>query len=499
MNNEVLKQTLLHYINLEYYANSIDEEYQTLLNELVKRCNAAILTNESLNTKTSYTALMTVVRKEVEEFRIELEERLEETAGEVMNNELEFLQRTYSKEESEDEKKNNKLLEGVGAVALTLGGISLAKLLFTPIDGRDTTKQFVERTGRNIARAYETSLRGGYLFGQKTDDIVSNVNKQMKQISTGMRNGIRTAIPSYAKTTDRLAFSNEEVVWVSTLDGSTCLQCAALSGTHYKSITEVPFYPVHCLCRCVLIPAALLSNPVPNFEEFLEELSEEEQKQVLGVNRYKLMKDYGVKPDKFINNGTVINYSDLDAEKLIKNAPIIKANAETAELVKQTYPNETFVRRKITENSYLYVSKKRIKEGIKDLDVYKSDKMMATQLIKETDKDLYLISEKGGPKGTKHPDGFYINSTIEMKHVRGDLDKLGKNAIDALKQANYTYLYCDKNFSEKASIRKIHGSVNAKRGDKRKKGEVFKEPKKDDLLYIHTNNTLYKLHWGDVL
>ena len=85
MNNRILKDTLLNYINLEYYANELDEEFQTLLNELVEKCATAIMSLNSINTKNEYSLIMRLIKEESEKFRKELEERLDYAAEETMN------------------------------------------------------------------------------------------------------------------------------------------------------------------------------------------------------------------------------------------------------------------------------------------------------------------------------------------------------------------------------------------------------------------------------
>ncbi len=309
--NETLKDILLHYINLEYYANGIDEEFQTLLKELEENCTKAIYDQTSVNTKNSYNVIMKIIKEEVEKFRNELEERLEEVAEQVMEEELEFIDETYNKKsENKSEKKTEKTKD---AVKLSLAGVTLSKILFAPIDDKDTTKEFVDRTQKNIITSYENSLRSGYLFGKSSEDIVNNAAAKMKNIERGMQNGIRTAIPSYAKNTDRIVFlrNDTEVVWCSTLDGKTCINCASLSGLHFKSIADAPGIQ-HDLCRCIFIPASSITEPIPEFKEFVESLDEEDQKTVLGVNRFKLWKEYDVSLNKFLNNGEVIPSKELD-------------------------------------------------------------------------------------------------------------------------------------------------------------------------------------------
>ena len=442
--NETLKKTLLHYINLEYYANGLDEESQTLLSELQARCVAAIESQKSIATKKEYNVLYKLINEEVDKFEKELEERLEEQAEIIMNQELEFLENIYNREPEPEKKEKSSELSNA---ALALGGVSLAKILFSPIDGRDTAGQFAERTGKNILHSYDTLLRAGYLFGQKSEDINSQVANRMKQIARGMQSGIRTAIPSFAKTTDRIVFlnNNVEVVWVATLDGRTCITCASLSGLHFKSISEAPSVPQHCMCRCILCPTKDLTEPVPNFEEFIESLDEDKQKSVLGANRFEMWKKYDIPLEKFANNGTIISVDELKQNftTLKAEAQILSQNEKTAKLVSRNYPNDSFVRRKITDNASLYVAKKRIKDGIKDIAVYESDKMMAETLVRETGLDFYMLPERG--VGVKNPDGFFIDATMEMKNVTGSVKKVGTNAIRALKQSPNVFIYVGQN------------------------------------------------------
>lgn len=317
MENRILKETLKSYINLEYYANGIDKEYQVLLKELEERCAKYIDYQPSLSTKSAYSLVFKAIKEEVEKFKKELEPRLEEEAEIIMNYELTFLDTLYNSEEkilniNLDKNKKPKKTKTIIPIALAVGGVSLSKILFTPSIGNDTISQFAERTEKNILRAYDNSLRSGYIFGKSSEDIKNQASNNIKQVSKGMSSGIKTAIPSFAKTTDRIVFLNNnlEVIWVSTLDGNTCLKCSSLSGTHYKSMADAPLSP-HCLCRCVVLPLSKVKEPVPDFNEFINSLSEDEQKQVLGKNRFTMWKQYGIKLDKFLNQGEVIPLKDL--------------------------------------------------------------------------------------------------------------------------------------------------------------------------------------------
>lgn len=292
--NDILKRTLRHYIDLEYYANGVDEEIQELLEILLKECDAIISSQDSYNTKSAYSLSYKAIKEKVDVFGKELEERLGEEAGIVKDIETDFLSELYGP-------------------ALAVGGITLSKLLFAPIDGRDTTKQFVERTIKNILRSYDTSMRAGYLFGQNSDDIKTQTANKLKQVARGIQSGLRTAIPSYAKTTDNIIFlnNNTEVVYCAVLDGRTCIVCGNNHALHFKSIATAPLLPIHCGCRCCYILASAVTEPMPTYEEYIESLSDEEQYHILGKNRYEMWKNYSIKLNQFVNNGMKLTLDEL--------------------------------------------------------------------------------------------------------------------------------------------------------------------------------------------
>lgn len=290
--NEKLKKTLKHYVDLDKYANYVAEELSEEFNICYEECMSILLHSDYYKTKADYSLAYNAIKESVSKFKDKLDERMDKEAEIVKDVETDFLKTLYG-------------------TTLTIGAISLPKLLFMPIDNRDTTKQFAERTTKNILRSYDNGLRTGYIFGQSSADIKQEIDKSLKQVEKGMDNGIISAIPSYAKNTDKIVFlqNNQEVTWIATLDGSTCITCAALNGLRYKSVSEAPLYP-HFGCRCQVVPTSVIDE-IPTFEGFIESLSDEDQESVLGKNRYKMWKEYGIKLDKFLNNGDPIPLKEL--------------------------------------------------------------------------------------------------------------------------------------------------------------------------------------------
>lgn len=288
------KKTLKHYIELDMYANTVDDDLIILWEELGKEADGLIGSQTGYGTKDAYALVMRMLREKITSFCDKLDERLNTEAENVKNKELDFLKTLYP--------------------ALVVNDIATSKILFAPIDNRDTVKQFVERTKKNIVRSYDNALRSGYLFGQSSQDVKNMVANNIKQVEKGMESGIKTAVPSFAKTTDRIVFlqNNKEVVYCATLDGRTCITCGSMHGLRYKSISEAPSIPQHCLCRCVYIAADDSKIEMPTYEEFLNTLSEEEQKEILGKSRYEMWKNDGIKLERFVNNGRKLRLDEID-------------------------------------------------------------------------------------------------------------------------------------------------------------------------------------------
>jgi hypothetical protein len=291
--NDKLKKTLKHYIDLDGYANTVDDDLIILYEELGKEAEGIIGSQTGYGTKDAYALVMRMLREKITSFCEQLEERLNTEADNVKVKELSFLKTLYP--------------------ALAISEIATSKVLFAPIDNRDTVSQFVERTKKNIIRSYDNALRSGYLFGQSSQDVNKMAENNLKQVERGIESGIKTAVPSFAKTTDRIVFlqNKKEVVWCSCLDGSECIVCGSLHGTKYPSVSMAPMTP-HFGCRCILMPNEEITEPMPTYEEYIEGLTEKEQYEILGKNRYELWKKDGISLRKFINNGRKLRLDEID-------------------------------------------------------------------------------------------------------------------------------------------------------------------------------------------
>lgn len=466
---DIVKETLRHYIGLEYYANGVDEEMQALLDELGEDCGEIILARDSYPTKDLYNVAYRAMKEKTDEFGEKFSERMSEEAEKVSGIERDFL-------------------KGLYGAALAAGAVSVSKLMMSNIGNKDSVSDIPSKIAGNVLKAYSTPLRSGYIFGTPSSEIKASADSSMRNVSREMQSGIRTAVPAFARQTDNIVFMKNrlEVVWCATLDGRTCIACGELHGKKFPSIAAAPSIPRHYNCRCVALLSSAVGKSLPTYKEFIDSLDDKEQREVLGKTRYEMYKSGAVSLERFVNNGSIVPVKELKET----------AADETASLVKKLYPDEKFAEKKVTDKASLFVSHQRIKEGLKDPLVYNSDKMMAKTLAQLSGKDFYLISENKNDQ--KNPSGFFISNTMEMKHVHGGLEKVGKNAIKALRQSENVFLYLDRDFSLEAVKIKIHGSLAARKATAIKNKENFKMPNGSSLLYIYTDGKLYELAWKDV-
>lgn len=329
--NDITRKTLRHYIDLEFYANGVDADLQALLDEVTTDCEEVIESQKSYSTKDGYSLAYRAIKEKIESFGAALDERLEKEAGTVKENE-------------------EKFLKGLYGAALAVTAVPLSKVLFAPVDGKDTAKTFAERAKKNLIRTYDTALRSGYIFAKPSNDIISQARAALPQIKRGIQAGIQTAVPAAAKTTDSIIFAANalEVVWCITLDGNVCLECASLSGQHFKSMSDAPSLPRHNRCRCVLLPAAMISEPLPSYQEFIESLPEDEQKQVLGKNRYELYKNGQVSLKQFLNNGKILRLDELNLPETLS----LKNTGVRSEIVDILLQNDVIKNEKIAAEYY---------------------------------------------------------------------------------------------------------------------------------------------------
>ena len=81
--NDTLKKTLKHYIELDFYANTVDDDLIILWEKLGKEADGLIGSQTGYGTKDAYALVMRMLREKITSFCDKLEERLNTEAENV--------------------------------------------------------------------------------------------------------------------------------------------------------------------------------------------------------------------------------------------------------------------------------------------------------------------------------------------------------------------------------------------------------------------------------
>lgn len=471
---------LKRYVDIDAYAAETADEAEELLLAAEADLDAIVMSAPGYGTKAAATAAESEIKKRTSALSTALQTLALGAAAGIMASQVKWLLERY----------------GFGREPRNLD--SFAR--YTPYNGRDTVQGAVERTARAARAAYSNAVRSAWSFGGSPADAAEAARRNAGSLKAAVSSDFMTMIPSFARFADLMVYDENEdritgYVCCATLDGRTCIVCGQYHGQRFTDRHKAPGYPLHNRCRCVLIAETEKTGrfEIPDtYEDFIGGLSDEEQRKVLGKTRYNLYKG-GMRLDQFVSGARKLRLDEFDISENVKENV---ENKKTADLVKKLYPKDEFVGKKVSSSATLYVSKNRIRDGLKDITVYKSDKMMAISLAKEMGRDVYLLTERGSGK---HPDAFFIDDTLEMKHVTGGLRRVGLNAVRSLKQSANTFIYIEKELPVGNCLEKIKGALKNIRQTVKQNGGQFVEPKKDGLLLVFTQGKLYKYKWADVL
>ena len=409
-----------------------------------------------------------------------------------------YLSKWHDGEEKEREKLAGKesgwLSEAIKAalgitVLAALG--KLARALEAPFCDYDNFDGMVRSVEDRIRKAVRTPLLSSRIFGTPTDSVAGSLDASLRKISVELDSGVRASVTALQRNVQQLLLEDKRrlrFVYVSMLDSSVCAVCAGYSGNVYEDLSKAPGIPVHFRCRCYYMP--VLSSSMPekagDYQSWFDRQPDSVKYRILGPARYNFYKAGLTDIKRFTSDGRKLTLKELFDGK--------PDDSKVRNPVDGMWSTE-----KVTKSSSLHIAKERLEDGMKDPLVYGSDKMMAKTLARETGKDVWLLPERHKEKGTVNPDAFFDGKPLEMKHVYGERNKVGKNAVRALEQAKDVFLYVDKNFGINDCISKIKGSLFAREQDAKKQGDKpFVRPESGHNLYIFTQKTLYVFDWKDI-
>ena len=290
---------LKRYIDIEAYADGEAEKALELLEECEGDLDDIILSVPDYHTKAAVSEAESEIKKRTSALSTALSALAIGAAVGVAVKQAKWLSKLYGFDETPDDFN------------------SFVK--FTPYNGKDTIQSASDRLARSVRTAYSSAVRSAWAFGGSSEGAVETAGRQKKSFENSVMSDFETSIPSFAKFADLRTYeANSERIrgyrCCATLDGRTCVVCGDYHGLFFADRVKAPDYPLHNRCRCVLI-AEVDGEPdveLPTYQEFIDGLSDEEQREVLGKARYELYKNGDVKLDQFVKNGRKLRLDELD-------------------------------------------------------------------------------------------------------------------------------------------------------------------------------------------
>lgn len=192
-----------------------------------------------------------------------------------------------------------------------------------PFDGK-ILKEWISEQEDSLKRKVRQQIRLGVGAGEGADKIAKRViaadYKKAKHNAVAM---VRTAVNHISTQANSASFQEagvERFQLSAILDGRTTLICAGLDGDIYRfDDPTAPRPPFHPNCRTTIIPVLGETRFKKKFSEWLNELDEKDQREILGRTRYKLYKG-GMSIKEFTDdNQHIIPLSELRRKEQVKN------------------------------------------------------------------------------------------------------------------------------------------------------------------------------------
>lgn len=216
----------------------------------------------------------------------------------------------------------------LASVATPSVGAIRQAVMSRPFDGVLLRERW-ERRGRAFREAVEGQVRIGLVQSETPDQIVARVRELWPAQRRHVASTVRAAV-AHGQNQARQATYEENrhvllgVMWIATLDVSTCPRCGDLDGQVFE-VDEGPRPPIHYgPCRCTTGPVlrsdfggtrASMDGQVPEsttFREWIERQSAERQDLAFGRGRARLFRAGRIELEDMVDGaGNVIPLAEL--------------------------------------------------------------------------------------------------------------------------------------------------------------------------------------------
>jgi cob(I)alamin adenosyltransferase len=181
---------LRHGINLTRYSTYEARKLQGILDEANKQIKSLIAKAKGIETKKKYHRISAEIKRISAELNKKLIGQVELDFTELAQTETEFIE---------------KAMRTIG-ITVDFELPAPAKVWATAsfgnyaADGRETFETYLNGLSDNLYKAWDTSVRAGYLTGQTAQQINRNVLGSIKDMDPGQMQGLRQSLERNTRT-----------------------------------------------------------------------------------------------------------------------------------------------------------------------------------------------------------------------------------------------------------------------------------------------------------
>lgn len=291
-----------HAINNVTYSNYFVSQIRRLAEQALEDCLTVLLSAKRSNTKKQKGEIDNEIARILLNFEKEVDEFIAKEMAKIVESESEFL---------------NSIVGSALGVSFVIPATALSILSIIPIANAGIPKNFGNYCSDGLGKIYDSITNQSYVFGEDYEELADQYESRFNAYIRGLEAEAETVGYSLPNEFDRIVYTKNdkkiyEYVWLSILDTSTCLECAALSNTRYEKIEDVPYYPRHERDRChIMCISKDMEDQIPeSYSEWFEKQPKEKKYKVLGKTRFQLY-EQGMKIKQFVNNGKITLLKDL--------------------------------------------------------------------------------------------------------------------------------------------------------------------------------------------
>lgn len=296
--DEAIDEYILHLVELAMYSNLLADEVVDMASGRIDELADIITQSGNIRTKRRYKELLSAIDDGQESTRDMVSEKLSSILDNILALALPWV---------------GSLVKPIYKGKVKSPSGMKDKILLATYDSKNSIGDYPSLLSNRIQSLAYGAAKSQYLFSTHSDIASGYVREGFEPLVSGIRTDIPTILDSSVRATERLVYDSidsvKSLMWVATLDGSTCLVCGNRHGKVFDKGKE-PMCPAHHRCRCFLIPSKEATNLV-TYQQWISNQSDDTQKKILGKTRYELYKN-GMKLDRFVSDGRKLRLDELE-------------------------------------------------------------------------------------------------------------------------------------------------------------------------------------------